>query len=350
MFCDKCGREIEDGAKFCDYCGRKFDDQVIEEMKVPEKEEAKVVAAPPAAVPDDDNAAEKKKRLVLIIIGIVIVLAGIGLAIFLLSGNDRDDDLMEDDYETEFLEEDDMDSADLSDDMESSDEYDEEEAIADMEAAQHVFANRGTGGDEDSFASYNEAIEQGAEYIEQDIVLADDGELYVSYSKKSAAELRSQGNPTLREVFDRYGNSVTYVVEIKSRDEATTSAFIDLVREYDYEDQVIAQCFESWILRDIRNAFPDMPTLLLCDNKHGGQNSIDDALDEEYIDIISVSKDDGMMTGNNIRNIHEAGKEFNAWVLDDEESIKRAIKMGVDSYFTRKPGLAIDLEKEYREN
>ena len=43
----------------------------------------------------------------------------------------------------------------------------------------------------------------------------------------------------------------------------------------------------------------------------------------------------------------ENGKLFSAWTLDSEETIKKAIDMGVDTYFTNDTPLALRLEREY---
>ena len=42
-----------------------------------------------------------------------------------------------------------------------------------------------------------------------------------------------------------------------------------------------------------------------------------------------------------------AGKKFSVWTLDTEDSIKKAIDMGVDTYFTNDTPLALRLEREY---
>ena len=43
----------------------------------------------------------------------------------------------------------------------------------------------------------------------------------------------------------------------------------------------------------------------------------------------------------------EAGKKFSAWTLDTEDAIKKAIDMGVDTYFTNDTPLALEIEREY---
>ena len=53
------------------------------------------------------------------------------------------------------------------------------------------------------------------------------------------------------------------------------------------------------------------------------------------------------MTQENCDATHANGKVFSAWTLDSEETIKKAIDMGVDTYFTNDTPLALSLEREY---
>lgn len=238
-----------------------------------------------------------------------------------------------------------------------------EEAAAKDQAARHVYAHRGSSGAslEHSFTAYDEAIADGAVMIEQDIVISADGILFLShdtnayrmtgdsraYADMTGAEidqLRTHaGEKVLRlsEVFDRYGDSVTYVVELKSSDQRTVDAFTALVQQYGNQDRIIAQCFDMEALRILEETFPDMPKIFLSKF----QDPIDQALDEPYIDIISV--EDYLMTEDNIRKVHDSGKMFSAWTLNGEDTIRRAIDMGVDTYFTDDVKTAVSLEEEY---
>jgi glycerophosphoryl diester phosphodiesterase len=105
---------------------------------------------------------------------------------------------------------------------------------------------------EHTFASYDRAIELGADYIEQDLQLTSDGVLVVMHDttlNRTArgdaanctgpvdqhtlaqvktcsagswfgAEYASEKIPTLEEVFQRYGKSVNYYIETKAPDTA----------------------------------------------------------------------------------------------------------------------------------
>lgn len=230
-------------------------------------------------------------------------------------------------------------------------------------AAQHVYSHRGSAGvNEHSFKAYDDAIAAGSIYIEQDLVLSQDGVLFVAhdlsaepmtgisrlYSSMSAEEidgLRTRaGEKVLRmsEVFDRYGNTVNYVIELKAyEDSRMIDSFRELVDKYGCQDKVIVQCEDIHPLRKLEDIYPDMTKLYVCRSQWG----FDTSINEPYIDIISVKE--WLMTEERCKIVHDKGKMFSAWTLDSEESIKNAIDIGVDTYFTNDTPLAISIEKEY---
>ena len=231
------------------------------------------------------------------------------------------------------------------------------------DAAGHVYSHRGASGEETehTFAAYDLAILYGSRYIEQDIVISGDGTLYVShdlsalrltgedalYEEMTDSEidaLRTEdGQSVLRlsDVFDRYGRSVTYVIELKGEGE-TTDAFATIVRDYGFQDAIIVQSFHPDVLETLESLFPDMPKLFLCSD----QKDFDAALDAPYADILSVSK--SLMNRGNADAAHEHGKEFNVWTLNSAAEIRNAIELGVDTYFTNFTAKALALEAKYR--
>ena len=234
----------------------------------------------------------------------------------------------------------------------------------DAEIAAHVYSHRGSAGPEEhSFKAYDAAIEAGSRYIEQDIVVSSDGILYVShdldayymtgydglyeYMNSNIIDgLRTKaGNKVLRlsEVFDRYGRDIHYVIELKQGDEACINAFEKIVDEYGLSDLITIQSMSPEVLKELEQKYPDMSKLFVCRT----QQEFDRALDKPYIDIISVKAAAGLMNDSNCEKVHDHDKLFSAWILDSEEMIRKAIDMGVDTYFTNNTQLALSLEREY---
>ena len=236
----------------------------------------------------------------------------------------------------------------------------------DEKIASHVYSHRGSAGPEEhSFKAYDAAIEAGSRYIEPDVVMSSDGVLYVSHdlnavtmtgyngmyeyiSSETVDGLKTEaGNKILRlsEVFDRYGKDINYVIELKDNSDKCLLAFEQLVDDTGLSDVITVQSMKAETLEILDKKYPDMPKLFVCWN----QGDFDYVLDKPYVDIISVRADveTGILTESNCKAAHEAGKKFSAWTLDTEDAIKKAIDMGVDTYFTNDTPLALEIEREY---
>ena len=300
----------------------------------------------------------KKKKTLTILIIIMLLLVAAALAwIFHLEGADRSAS--------------DQETAQSEQTVEDEQKKAEEEAAAKERAAvsaaaSHVYSHRGSEGPEEhTFKAYDAAIEAGSRYIEQDVVLSADKVLYVSHDENALAmtgyngmyeymssetidSLKTEaGNKILRlsEVFDRYGNDINYVIELKTNSDACILAFEELVEEYGLSDVITVQSMHASTLEIIENKYPDMPKLFVCWN----QGDFDYVLDLPYVDIISVRAniETGILTESNCKAAHDAGKKFSAWTIDTEDEIRRAIDMGVDTYFTNDTPLALSIEKDY---
>lgn len=241
-----------------------------------------------------------------------------------------------------------------------------EEAAAKINAeiTSHVYSHRGSAGPEEhSLKVYDAAIEAGSRYIEQDIVISSDGVLYVSHdtwagtmtgydgmyeymSSETIDGLKTDaGNKVLRlsEVFDRYGRDINYVIELKDGSDSCVRAFEELVDSYGIADMITVGSMDTVVLQELESKYPDMPKLFVCRS----QAAFDGAVDEPYIDIISVKEAAVLMTERNCSAAHANDKLFSAWTLNSEETIKYAIEMGVDTYFTDDTPLALSLERDY---
>lgn len=247
-----------------------------------------------------------------------------------------------------------------------------EEAAAEKEKAEnsavasHVYSHRGSEGPEEhSFKAYDAAIEAGSRYIEQDVVMSSDGVLYVSHdlnavtmtgyngmyeyiSSETVDGLRTEaGNKVLRlsEVFDRYGKDINYVIELKDNSDKCILAFEEMVDEYGLSDVITVSSMKADTLEVIEIKYPDMPKLFVCWN----QGDFNYVIDQPYVDIVSVRStvETGIFTESNCKAAHEAGKKFSVWTIDTEDEIKKAIDMGVDTYYTNDTALALSIEKDY---
>ena len=237
------------------------------------------------------------------------------------------------------------------------------EAEANEKAASHVYAHRGSAGDDElTIIAYDRAVKAGAKYIEADMVVSGDGTIYLArddhaldmtgvdgfFSGMTDGQIDAlytkSGNKVIRlkDLFDRYGDSVTYLIDVKYTGSRNIEAFAKIVKKYGFQDNVIATSSYFDALRALDEKFPEMTKLYVC----ADQATFDVGLGNDYVDIISVPKD--IMTADNLKDAHKHDKKFSAWTLNTEEEIRKAIDLGVDTYFTDDTELAIRLEKEYR--
>ena len=229
----------------------------------------------------------------------------------------------------------------------------------------YVIAHRGASGEEieHTFKAYDLALEYGAKYIEQDLVTSKDGTLYVSHDENAERltgvdknykdmtneeidNLRTEDDQhilKLEDVFKRYEDSSYYAIELKEQDNlGAIKPFENLVKKYGLEDKIIVQARNKEALETLNTSFPNMPKLILVNT----DDEIDDALNQDYIDIIGANKD--LMNKDNVTKVHDNDKDFGVWTLNSVDKIKEAIDLNVDSYFTNYTAKALTLEENYR--
>ena len=229
--------------------------------------------------------------------------------------------------------------------------------------AEHVYSHRGASGEEieHTFEAYDLAISYGSRYIEQDLVTSKDQTLYVShdltatrltgenkkYSEMTDNEIEKLQTKNdekihkLSDVFERYQDTVNYVIELKGEDEQV-ELFEEEVQQAKLKDKIIVQSFKIKTLEKLNETFLNMKKLLLVKD----QKTLDQTIKHSAVDIFGVSKK--LMTEENIENIHKNKKEISVWTLNSSEDIKKAINLNVDTYFTNFTGKALLLEKENR--
>ena len=230
--------------------------------------------------------------------------------------------------------------------------------------AEHVYSHQGTMIEEPSetFAAYDLALAYGSRCLEQDLVISADGVLYCShdltpdaltgetrrFSEMDSTEIdalrtKKGGQRLLRlsDVFHRYGTAVTYVIELRYPT-LTLKPLYKLIEEYGMAENIIVQSPYLWDLLQVEQVYPDMPKLFLVYN----EKDFEDALQADYVDIVCVS---GLLFDKeSCERVHAAGKKYCVAVCSTAESIRKAIEIGADCYFTDYTAKALMLEELYR--
>jgi glycerophosphoryl diester phosphodiesterase len=251
-----------------------------------------------------------------------------------------------------------------------------------------VVAHRGASGHapEHTFAAYDLALEQGADYLEQDLQVTADGELVVLHDEtldrtargpaeactgrvadKTLAQLRecevgswfNEANPdladpayadepmpTMREVLDRYGTDVRYYIELKAPGAAPgmEQALLDLLDEAGLGDtgasrQVLVQSFFPESLQAIHELRPDLPLVqLLPDGAPIDGTFLDDvATYAVAIGPAAAQVDDAL-----VEAAHERCLDVHPYTVDEPAEMARLLAAAVDGMFTNVPDVLIE--------
>lgn len=214
-----------------------------------------------------------------------------------------------------------------------------------------VFAHRGFVEDdmvENSFESFDAALDQDCPQIELDIRTSKDGVYYISHDaslNKVAGIDKRVDNMTsgeldrvvmkngehfhrLSSLFDHYGTGMYYLIEFKEPN-ASASAFYNVMAQYpEVATHVEVQTFYANVLEELEGVLPAMYKQLLV----GHLSTLTEHLDEAYIDSFAVAKH--MATPTNIARIHNAGKEIWSWTVEKQSVMRKELNEGVDGVVT----------------
>lgn len=228
-----------------------------------------------------------------------------------------------------------------------------------------VFGHRGAMADapQNSMASFQLAMEQGADGVELDVHLSQDGHIVVVHdfsveattdgrgevSDLTVAELKQldaggwfadkfagERIPTLDEVFDNFANKLYFNVELKSRpadSRAFETAVADCIRRHGMTEQTIVSSFDPRLLQRFRAICP----YVMMGYLHGPEVSpIMEKLPHEARHPWHDFIDDAYM-----RWARDAGYLVNAWTVNDAMRIRTLNELGVNGIITDSPADAI---------
>ena len=241
---------------------------------------------------------------------------------------------------------------------------------------------------EHTFAAYDLALRQGADYIEQDLQLTRDGVLVVMHDEtldrtarptaesepgdctglvreKTLAQIKTcdVGSwfneaypqyaeeeyvglkiPTLEEVFARYRNSTAYYIETKSPESAPgmEEELLRLMDEYGLREpaadrwQVLIQSFSPASLQTIHAEDPSLPLIQLFSASESSE-TIQARLDAtaSYAVGIGPSKDD--IDTALVEAAHSRCLDLHPYTVNEPAEMRSLIEIGVDGMFTNFP-------------
>ena len=240
-----------------------------------------------------------------------------------------------------------------------------------------LFGHRGAAGlaPENTLASFEQAVADGAGYLELDVHATRDGVVVAIHDAtlerttdasgrvrdRTFAELRAAdaghrferdgafpfrgrgvGVPSLEEVIDAFPD-VGLNVEIKQAEPAIESCVVELVRRRGAADRVLLAAEDDAIMRRIRAAGPELSTSLsFVETREFFERFFAGDL-EGYrppgraLQIPPRFSDIDLVTPETVAAAHAAGLEIHVWTIDDESEIARLLALGVDGVMSDYP-------------
>lgn len=231
-----------------------------------------------------------------------------------------------------------------------------------LEDRTQVTAHRGASGSapENSLAAIRRAIEAEADWVEIDVQETADGVVVVAHDsdlKKVAGsslkiaestaeqlrqvdigarfgdEFRGERMPTLAEVLELCRGRAGLNIELKyyGPTQRLERRVVELVEDYDMQDQVVIMSLKLEGVRKIRQLRPDWTIGLLTAAKLGDLTKVD-------VDFLAVST--RLASRKFIRTAHRRGKDVFVWTVDDPLTMSAMIGRGVDNLITDHPAEA----------
>ncbi len=225
-----------------------------------------------------------------------------------------------------------------------------------------IMAHRGASSKapENTLASFEQAIQDGADWIELDVQETANGEVVVMHdsdfmklSKNPvkiwdattddlkdidigtwySSDFADQRVPTLAEVLTLCKDKVGVNIELKyyGHDQMLEQRVADIVDQHGMNDQVMAMSLKRSGVQKMKEIRPEWKVGLLMSVAAGNLNKLDGdflAVNANFADVLLIDQ------------AHANGKQVYVWTVNDAATMSTMISRGVDGLLTDKPELA----------
>ena len=225
-----------------------------------------------------------------------------------------------------------------------------------------VIGHRGAAGSrpENTMASVQKAIEDGADWVEIDVQETADGQVIVAHDsdfmKAAGVPLKvwdatmediaeidigsafdpayaDQRAPLLRDVLAAAKDRAGVIIELKyyGHDENLENRVIAIVEEAGMADQIATMSLHYPAVQKMLDLRPDWRTGVLAATAVGDLTGLKG-------DFLAVNT--GQVSAGLVARAEAAGKQVYAWTVNDPATMARMISIGVDGLITDEPDLA----------
>jgi glycerophosphoryl diester phosphodiesterase len=234
-----------------------------------------------------------------------------------------------------------------------------------------IFAHRGASAHapENTLASFELALSQGADAIELDANLSADGEVVIIHdstvdrttnghgrvAQLPVTELRSldagsffsekyrgEKIPRLEEVFEAIGKKVFINVELKTYaapHDRLVEKVCALVKKHSMEKRIIFSSFLASNLKKAKSLLPEVPGGLLA--RRGWKGAWARSFGFNFGDYAALHPYLTDVTKQQIVRVHRLKRRVHVGTVNKAEDMIRLINWGVDGIFTDDPQLAL---------
>lgn len=235
----------------------------------------------------------------------------------------------------------------------------------------YISAHRGSSmkAPENTLPAIEQAILDGAHYVEIDVRLTSDGvpvllhdpdlrrvagipraiwELTLDDVRRVDAgswfhpRFKGTGIPTLEEVIEVVRGRARLYLEIKPSPHTPelTRTVVELLQEQDFIQDVLIGAMDPNVLREVKQLEPGLGTSLFVHTAIGEP-------DRELLDALGLRA--AITTVRDIREARRHGHELHVWTVNSRREMSRFIDMGVDNIITDYPDVLHDLLQERAE-
>ncbi len=237
-----------------------------------------------------------------------------------------------------------------------------------------LYGHRGSRGlsPENTIPSFRLGISYGIDGIELDVHLSKDNKLIVMHDEtvdrttdghgkihdmsyeqikaldagvKFGSQWKGTRVPLLGEVFDEFGSSILYKVEIKHSSKVYPDIERILLEEIDrhsLKDRVQIISFDFDSLKNVRDLDKGIELGIIIFGKPDWFTGIARNLNAKWIQAFY-----GLVFPEDVNTIHKNGMKIGVWTPDSEDEIKEYCSMGVDDITSDLPNLLVNTCKNH---
>ena len=207
---------------------------------------------------------------------------------------------------------------------------------------------------ENTLDAFRAAFAAGADAVELDIHLTQDGNLAVIHddtldrtfgrpgvvTEMTADELRAAGVPMLSEVLELPNGK--FIIEIKhpknGRHLGIEQVVIDTLERAHADDRSVVISFDEQSLRTLHQLDPALNTGYL----YGGHKTDLQAIRND-LGVTYIGPHFSEVTPAYVQEAHQSGLRVNAWTVDDAKDMQRMIDLDCDAITTDHSGNLVQL-------